>query len=187
VRTPCRATSEAGARGAAAAAGSHPHPAATSPATSAATPAATVTSCTTQTYTWAHSGGGLADLAAVGQDVSKVGADDQAAGVAIQAGGDTSAALAALTADASQLGADSQTALANLPPSCIPGEVTAYRSAMAEHSQASQDSLALAGDASSGDYASADSAARAATTALDKGNADVTAATTAISTFNSSP
>ena len=98
----------------------------------ASTAPATASSCTSQAYTWAHQGGGIAQLTAVGAATGAIGGDDNAIVAALSSGADTSALLARLTIDASQLGADSQEALANQPPACIPGEGAPYREAMAE-------------------------------------------------------
>jgi hypothetical protein len=163
-------------------AASQPHPAAS---TSAAAPAATAAaSCTTQTYTWAHSGGGIAQATAVGRDSGNAAAAETAAGAALQSGGDASSALSALTSAASQLGADASAALANPPPSCIPGEAGPYRTGMSEYGQAAQDLLGAAAAAQGGNVSGAISDLQASSTALGKGAAGLARATAAINAFN---
>ena len=149
-----------------------------------AKPAVTVNSCQSQVQAWAQHGGGLAQLTALSADEGKISSDNRAVVVALTGNADPSAALATLTADASQLGADSQTALANQPPACVSGEAVPYRTAMAEYSQASQDTLTFASQISSGDYAGADATVKAATSAENKGNANLGRATAAITSLN---
>ncbi len=154
-----------------------------------ATPAAVATtstgsSCIAQAYTWVHSGGGSAAIAAVAADFGKLTRDDRLIVQALGGNGSQARALSRTTNDASQLGADSTQALANPPPSCIPGEAAPYRAAMSEANEASVDTLQSVSDISRGNLQGATASIVAANTQITKGTANIETATSAVAAFN---
>ncbi len=154
-----------------------------------ATPAAVATtstgsSCIAQAYTWVHSGGGSAEIAAVAADFGKLTRDDRLIVQALGGNGSQARALSRTTNDASQLGADSTQALSNPPPSCIPGEAAPYRAAMSEANEASVDTLQSVNDISSGNLQGATASIVAANTQITKATANIETATSAVAAFS---
>ena len=143
-----------------------------------------VSACESRLHAWDHPFGEK-QLAALGEDEGKLAKEFPTLARTLSSGTGEQAALAALTATASQLGADSQAALANPPPTCVPGATAPYRTAMAEANQESQDTLSAVSEISSGSIASAAAMITAANTALDKSNPDLRQVTRAFNAFNS--
>jgi len=145
----------------------------------------TSASCGTLSHQWASAGGGTAGLTALGRDFETLARDTGRIANAFKAGSPPPAAiLTKTTDDASQLGAQAQTDLANLPPSCVPGELAPYRNAMAEASQASQDMTASVNAVSAGNDQGAISDLSAFDEATGKASSDMTTATSAIDAYN---
>jgi len=105
---------------------------------------------------------------------------------ALESGGDTTAALTGITTDAGNLATAANNALANLPPSCIPGEVGPFRKAMNDALKSSRATIQAVADIAGGDMNSGARQVQLSTAAIDAAGREIRRATAAIDAFNTS-
>lgn len=127
--------------------------------------------------TWFNGGGGD-QLKAIGTDSDTIATDVQAYVAGNLADGTT------LQADDVTFQADIQAAQANLPPAGIPGLRADYNAALTRDNAAATDLNNAVIAANAGDYAAA-ADVEAAATALNDGNAKLSAANTDVNNYTS--
>jgi hypothetical protein len=157
-----------------------PKPAASAshPATSA--PAATQPPSVSQQMTTWFNGGGGTQLKAIGNDTGTLQTDMQAYVAGNLTDGTT------LQAEDATFQSDVQAAQANLPPAGVPGLRSDYNAALTYYNTAATDLNNAVIAANSGDDNGAAADVEVGNTALDNGNAKLSAATTDVNNYNNS-
>jgi hypothetical protein len=152
----------------------------TSTSTSASHPAATQPPSVSQQMTAWFSGGGSAQLKAISNDIGTLQTDMQAYVAGNLTDGTT------LQADDATFQSDVQAAQANLPPAGVLGLRSDYNAALTYYNTSATDINNAVIAANSGDYNGAVADVEAGNTALDNGNAKLSAATADVNTYNNS-
>jgi hypothetical protein len=155
-----------------------PTASASHPATSA--PAATQPPSVSQQMTAWFNGGGGAQLKAIGNDTGTLQTDMQAYVAGNLTDGTT------LQAEDATFQSDVQAAQANLPPAGVPGLRSDYNAALTYYNTSATDLNNAVIAANSGDDNGAVADVEVGSTALDNGNAKLSAATTDVNNYNNS-
>jgi hypothetical protein len=138
--------------------------------------------CATQAKNWVANG----QLTTFGSDVGSFGTAIQALASDMQGTGATASDTATVQSAAATIESDAQAVEANPAPSCIPGLRGNITAAAKDYSTSAIDMTNALNQISAGDMAVATDEVGSANTAMGKGNAKISAATTDVTNYSDS-
>jgi hypothetical protein len=123
-------------------------------------------------------------MSALGTDTGSLGTDLQALAADEQDGLPADSDMSAAQSDAAMVQSDAQALQASPGPSCLPGLASNISAAAKYFNTAAIDADNAVNQLSAGSLGAADGDIVSANTAVDKGNAKISAATTAVQNFS---